>query len=172
MKTLNSSLKEAYHNVTGIQDRQKEQYDKTVRGDSYQVGDLVWLHNPVVPRSQSKKLHRSWIGPYRIIECVSTTNYRIQSLPTRKKVIVHFNCLKPCIPGTRFNMTHQSTCSPGYKFPNGKPVSNKPEVGHNLKLCEDDDPIPGSGVKTISDPHSNSSTTLFTKLSVIWDIFS
>ena len=151
VKTLNSSLEEAYqnvkHNVTGIQDRQKEQYDKTVRGDAYQVGDLVWLHNPVVPRSQSKKFHRSWIGPYRIIECVSTTNYRIQSLLTRKKVIVHFNRLKPCIPGTRFNMTHQSTCSPGYKFPNGKPFSNSPEVGHNLELCENEDPIPGSGVK-------------------------
>ena len=78
VKTLNSSLEEAYqnvkHNVTGIQDRQKEQYDKT-------------------------------------------------------------------------DMTHQSTCSPGYKFPNGKPFSNSPEVGHNLELCEDEDPIPGSGVE-------------------------
>ena len=94
VKTLNSSLEEAYqnvkHNVTGIQDRQKEQYDKTVRGDAYQVGDLVWLHNPVVPRSQSKKFHRSWIGLYRIIECVSTTNYRIQSLLTRKKSYCSF----------------------------------------------------------------------------------
>ena len=40
---------------------------KSARSE-YEVGDLVWLNNPVVPRGRSRKLHCPWTGPFKIIK--------------------------------------------------------------------------------------------------------
>ena len=41
------------------------------------MGDLVWLHSPVVPRGSSRKLHHPWTGPYKIV------NYQILHIAFR-----------------------------------------------------------------------------------------
>jgi len=51
-----------------MQRRQKEVYDQRLEGSPYQVGNLVWLHCPAVPRGRSRKLHRLWQGPFEVIK--------------------------------------------------------------------------------------------------------
>ena len=61
---LSKSLEQAYElardHLGTAAERQKEHYDWRVHGEPYKVGDQVWLHNPVVPRGSSKKLHCPW----------------------------------------------------------------------------------------------------------------
>ena len=95
-------LENAYHHVRNTmgfkQDRQKELYDRKRHGEFYQAGGLVWLHTPVVPRGASRKLHRPWTGPYKIIKRLADVTYRIQNCNghRRRRLVVHFDCLKPC----------------------------------------------------------------------------
>ena len=79
-------------------EQQKELYDRRVRGDECQVGDLVWLHNLVVPKGARRKLHCPWTGSYKVMKKLSTVVYRIQDTQPyrRKHLLVHFDRLKPC----------------------------------------------------------------------------
>ena len=54
---------------------QKEQYDKKIHGNSYDVGD--WLLNPKVPKNSTTKLFHPWKGPYKVLKKVSECTYRI-----------------------------------------------------------------------------------------------
>ena len=97
---LCASRRKAYENVMECMesklDRQKEYYDQRVHGEPYNKGDLVWLHNPAV-RSRSRKLHCPWTGLYRIVSRLSDAVCRIQHAQVcRKRLVVHFNRLKPC----------------------------------------------------------------------------
>ena len=78
------------------QHRQKEYYDKGVRGKTYAVNDFVFLHNQAVGRGYSKKFHKPWQGPFKVVEVLGPNVYRIAECanPRRQKV-VHFNRLKP-----------------------------------------------------------------------------
>ena len=52
VRCIKSILEEAYSRVREHMDttldRQKELYDRRVHGEEFNVGDLVWLHNPVI----------------------------------------------------------------------------------------------------------------------------
>lgn len=111
--------------------------------DSFLTGDLVWLHSPVVPRGQSKKLHQPWTGPYKIVTklsdkvCLQLTQYR------RKRPVVHFDRLKPCSRDTRFpdSQIESSTQMP-------EPSEDSP-VGTGLEPIDndpDDMYVPETGV--------------------------
>ena len=64
VRDMTNVLENAYHHVhltmSLKQEHQKELYDQKRDGDPYKVGDLVWLHSPVVPRGSSRKLHHPW----------------------------------------------------------------------------------------------------------------
>ena len=78
------------------QQRQKENYDDGVRGKAYAVNDFVFLHNPAVKRGRSKKFHKPWQGPFRVVEVLGPSVYRIADGDNpRKQKVVHFNRLKP-----------------------------------------------------------------------------
>ena len=63
----------------------------------------MWLHLTVIPPGQSRKLHHSWTGPYKIVEKISDSYFKINGLCGRKQChIIHFDRLKLCTPGTRF----------------------------------------------------------------------
>ena len=79
---LRTSLEKAYEYVRkrmGHQlEQQKDRYDARSHGKAFEAGDLVWLHNPAVPRGRSKKLHRPWTGP---VPChVKTLRGRVSPL--------------------------------------------------------------------------------------------
>ncbi|KAL5509240.1 hypothetical protein EMCRGX_G004577 [Ephydatia muelleri] len=121
-KNLKRSLEDAYSRVrehlgTTVE-RQKEVYDLKVHGKAFEIGDLVWLHNPVVGRGMAKKLHCPWSGPFRIIKKLSSVVYRIQDTRRARKnrKVVHFDRLKPCSENTRLddsNLEVRSQTEPG-----------------------------------------------------------
>ena len=104
--SLRERLESAYQRVREQMshklDRQKEYYNRKVHGQPYSAGDLVWLHAVAVPRGRTKKFHRPWTGPYKIMQRIGDTSYRIQDVQaSRHRRIVHFDRLKPCPPGLR-----------------------------------------------------------------------
>ena len=102
-RTISTAYQHVREKVKGQHERQKEYYNRKIHGKPYSVGDLVWLYSPVVAKGRSKKLHHPWLGPYMIIKKLSDVTYRIQHCNNKKKrMVVHFDRLKPCHPGTRF----------------------------------------------------------------------
>ena len=104
---LRDSLEQAYANVQTTMGTklatQKQFYDHKIHGKPFEPDCLVWLHSPVVPRGGSRKLHHPWTGPWRVLKRISDATYRIQDQKMkRKRLVVHFNRLKPVRPGTRF----------------------------------------------------------------------
>ena len=59
--------------------RQKSFYDEKVHGKSYNVGDMVWLHSTVVSQGKSRNLHHPWKGPFKIVEPIGESDYRIKA---------------------------------------------------------------------------------------------
>lgn len=48
---------------------------------TFEVGDKVLLHNPIVKQGHSRKLTAPWIGPFQVIDCYpNLVNYKIHAL--------------------------------------------------------------------------------------------
>lgn len=96
---LISRLHNVFHKIKENLQRAKEvqsvQYNKRTKASSYQLGDLVYLHDPSTKVGLPKKLTKPWIGPYRIIEVKGPVTYKIRELNKRKDLVVHVNRLKP-----------------------------------------------------------------------------
>ena len=105
VKNLTDGLLEAYALVRDRCEtehkRQKSIYDTKVHGEPYSEGDLVWLYTPAVPSGQSRKLHRPWKGPYKVVERLGDATYKLQGTRGGRPQIVHFDRLKPCPPNVR-----------------------------------------------------------------------
>lgn len=132
---LRASLSAAYEGVRkemGCKlERQKELYNKKAHGEPYNPGDLVCLHNPAVPQGRSRKLHHPWTGPYRIVNRISDAVYRIQHVKIRRKrLVVHFDRLKPCPPDIRLPQItkHQPRVA--------GPLQPAPSLGSSLELFD------------------------------------
>lgn len=77
--------------------RQKRGFDRRYHPISkFRVNDAVWLHCPI-PQEHGK-FRRPWSGPYRIIEVLEPTSYRIRPWGhhSGRTSVVHANRLKPC----------------------------------------------------------------------------
>lgn len=142
---LKEGLEDAYRLVReklgASHQRQKDHYDRRVHGKPYEVGDLVWLHSTVIPRGGSRKLHHPWTGPFRILECVSESDYKIKGLRGKKKTsIVHFNRLKPCVPGTRFaDGEVPAEPSQNENLSPRTPLQQQHTFGEDLEIVEETD---------------------------------
>lgn len=67
---------------------------KTAVSKGIHVGDLVYLHDPSVPRGKSRKLTTHLKGPYRVIAARSPVNFEIRSSRNpRRSQIVHVDRL-------------------------------------------------------------------------------
>ena len=72
---------------------------------TFAVGDLVLLHDPVVKPGRTRKLRSPWRGPFQVIECYpNLVNYKIHPLDKKGRLvdrgrshIVHIGRLKPFI---------------------------------------------------------------------------
>ena len=100
MWTLCKSMQDAYalahDNLQTGSFQQKELCDKKIHVKPYKVGDLVWLHNPAMPRGQAHKLCCPWTGPYKVVKILSMVVYRIQDTRgRRRRKVINFNRLKP-----------------------------------------------------------------------------
>ena len=140
-------MEQAYHRVrehlSAGHQQQKDIYDKRVHGDPYQEGDIVWLLDPVVAEGQSKKLHHPWKGPFRVLKKISNCDYLVESTAGKHiKTIVHFNRLKLCKPGMRFQHILNDD---GESSLNADPaIGQQPKaashlLGEHLELVDTDD---------------------------------
>ena len=60
---------------------QKNYFDKHVKGPPFALNQLVWLYWPrPLMRTRSRKLTRSWSGPWRIVEFKTTIVVVVQTL--------------------------------------------------------------------------------------------
>ena len=129
-------------------ERQKELYDKKAHHQPFEPGDLVWLHSSAVPHGQSRKLHRPWTGPYRIVSKLSDAVYRIQHSQTRRKcLVVHFDRLKACPPDIRLSKPAERKSR--------EAAAPSPPLGTTLELLDCPDPDPPDSVSrnlTAPDP--------------------
>lgn len=95
---LRDSYEETARNLKSSHDSNKKYYDQKCSGKNYSEGDRVWLYNPVIKKGTCKKFHKPWSGPYVIKKVMSEVTFRIQHCQNnRKRLVVHFNRLKPCI---------------------------------------------------------------------------
>ena len=136
-------LENAYQHVRNTmgfkQDRQKELYDCKRHGEFYKAGDLVWLHSPVVPRGASRKLHRPWTGPYKIIKRLADVTYRIQNCNgrrRRRRLVVHFDRLKPCRQDMRMEGSSSDRITASHTA--SKDAACEPSVLPTVHDSEDD----------------------------------
>ena len=138
---LQHVLRKAYDKVQTTMSRELDRYAdlynaKKIHGCSFKPGDLVWLHSPAVGRGLSKKLHKPWTGPYKVVDRLSETTYKIQNCNNRCRIlIVHFNRLKMCslnvrLPNTsRYSSQHQDSTN--------HPSRNR-HRGYDVTLIDDD----------------------------------
>ncbi|KAL5479477.1 hypothetical protein EMCRGX_G023003 [Ephydatia muelleri] len=79
------------------------QYTKVLKGHLERSYQAVIKHvqqkqiiKKTLPRGKSRKLHKPWQGPYRVVKAISPSVYRIVDCARpRCKRVVHFNRLKP-----------------------------------------------------------------------------
>ena len=83
VQNLRNTLQNAYalvrERLQVEHQRQKDFYDEKVYGKPFEVGDMVWVHSPAVPRGRSRKLHHYWSGP---LECVGDSDNRVKMQTT------------------------------------------------------------------------------------------
>jgi hypothetical protein len=72
----------------------KKRYDMRVRPTKYKVGDWVFYYYPRRYTKRSFKLESLFKGPYCIIACIGTVNYRLQKSKRSKPFITHVDKIK------------------------------------------------------------------------------
>ena len=141
--TLHKSLQDAYalvhDNLHAASFRQKELYDEKIYGKPYNVGDLVWLHNPAVPRGQACKLYCPWTGPFKVVKMLSSVVYRIQyTRGKRKRKVIHFNRLMPYLSRSTLPSDQEVAGNPATSRSN-QPTPNRTQPpGTTLCLVDDE----------------------------------
>ena len=123
--------------------RQKAIYDEKVHGAPFNQGDLVWLHSPAVPRGLSRKLHCPWKGPFKVVERIGNSTYKIKGIRGTKTQIVHFDRLKPCPAKIRLDQEGDSTVQRDSND-DGRDAAHQVEEQHTnrrLQLLDDDDDL-------------------------------
>ena len=127
--------------------KQKVHYDARTEGDPFEDGDWVWLHHPAVPKGKSRKLHRPWTGPYRVVKRLSEAVYRLQDVQCpRRRPVVHFNRLKRCPDHVRMPQRTRGPNSGSTQSGTTPPLP----VGSQVQLVDDDTPIPDAATTSPS----------------------
>ena len=86
-ETARITLKEA-------QKRQKQVYDKKLRTNKFEKGDLVYKLNTKIRVGQSTKLQPIYVGPYLVVKVLSPVLYQIEG--NKSKMVLHHDRLRPC----------------------------------------------------------------------------
>lgn len=85
----------AKRNVSKVQEKTKETYDKKAKQPDFKVGDRVLLQCMKIPKGFSPKLHAKWEGPFYINHANQNT-YKLRRIRDHKlvKSCIHANRLK------------------------------------------------------------------------------
>ena len=95
---LQSSLQDAFKRVSESRDlkmnKAKLIYDRQIRSPNFEIGDRVLVLDSASKVGRNKKLSHRWEGPYKILSKINDTNYRIQKIGNKRKIVIHRNRLK------------------------------------------------------------------------------
>ena len=114
-ESLQDSFQKARSAGATPQQRQKRTYDKPASSRQYEVGQLVFLHSPVIPAGKSPKLHNPWTGPHILRTILDNNCVRIESVATKRRQVVHVNRIKPFVQqlASQPTPTYTPTFQPG-----------------------------------------------------------
>ena len=84
----------ARENLQQSQKRQKRDYDMKTEQNTYSVGDAVYKFNKAVTVGQCSKLQPVWLGPWIVVEVISSVLYRITN--RKRSMVTHHDSLKLC----------------------------------------------------------------------------
>ncbi|XP_010468691.1 PREDICTED: uncharacterized protein LOC104748796 [Camelina sativa] len=145
IKILKLKMKEA-------QDRQKSYADKRRRELEFQVGDMVYLKTVTYKGKDrvalNTKLTPRYMGPYRILERIGPTAYKLELPPAMSAFhpVFHVSMLRKCITG-RENVISEPS----------------PDLQVNMTIIGR--PVRITGTK-MRGPHKKKKTKL---IQVVWD---
>ena len=84
----------AEENILRHQQQNKQIYDRNSADPTFEIGDLVWRHDPRVPVGYSKKLRAQWVGPYRVCELGPNFTYRLRHAETNQVLDSYINATR------------------------------------------------------------------------------
>ena len=119
--------------------RQKAIYDEKFHGAPFNQGDLVWLHSPAVPRGLSRKLHCPWKGPFKVVERIGNSTYKIKGIRGTK---MHFDRLKPCPAKIRLDQEGDNMVQRDSNDDSGEAAHQvEQHTSRRLQLLDEDDDL-------------------------------
>ncbi|KAG5873048.1 hypothetical protein JTB14_010531 [Gonioctena quinquepunctata] len=95
IERMHRVLKEVYKNTEKAKEKRNKRFNRKTEEKVFALGELVYLKDMATRLGTSKKLVRTWIGPYRVIEKEGPVTYRIKKVGTRQEQVIHVNRLKP-----------------------------------------------------------------------------
>ena len=121
--------------------RQKEHYDRTYKELSLEVGNYVWRW---YPPAANRKMGKSWVGPFRVVNKPTEVNVTIQRSPELPRITVHINDVKPYYGETPEAWdTGSSSDSDSEAEPESEAAEDPSEAEHGND-AEEDSLSPGS----------------------------
>lgn len=84
---LNKVHQFARANLNISTERMMAQYNTKANPVNFEIGDLVWFHNPKRKVGLSPKLQNNWDGPYKVTNKLNDLIVRIRKTPGRAKVV-------------------------------------------------------------------------------------
>jgi len=75
--------------------KMKHHYDKNQKVVEYEVGELVYLHNPKKKKGMTRKLTTKAYGPYQVKEKLGSLNYYLKSMVGGRDETCHVQRLIP-----------------------------------------------------------------------------
>ena len=108
--TIDDLHSQAQVNLRRAHAKQKQQHDADANAGPLRVGDRVLLFTPQLQKGRSRKFHRPWTGPFRVLRQPRPpgVTYSIRDETTGKVVIAHRNRLK-LLTSTAPGLMHDST---------------------------------------------------------------
>ncbi len=71
-------------------------HDRKCKAATFVVGDSCWLLDTATLKGVSKKQSYRFKGPYRVVQVIDDTNYKIKTFTGRKTIFVNKSRLKRC----------------------------------------------------------------------------
>ncbi len=92
---LDRSFEVARENLKVSHATSKTRYDLRAKSVKYEVGDLVWLHDPSRKKGVCRKFAKSWKKLYQVLEVLDDVNVKIRKGRRGRVLVVHKNRIKP-----------------------------------------------------------------------------